>query len=73
MWLTAPGSDHALDDPWRNLMHEVQAVLFPRHPYSRPVIGFTDTLAGAVEHFRTEPAGELDDEEPVLSLVHLLA
>jgi zinc protease len=32
------------DDPWRALSQEVQAVLFPRHPYRRPVIGYADTL-----------------------------
>ena len=33
------------DDPWRCLSQSVQAVLFPRHPYRRPVIGYPDTLA----------------------------
>jgi len=32
------------DDPWRNLTHQVQEVLFPRHPYRRPVIGYADVL-----------------------------
>jgi zinc protease len=32
------------DDPWRVLSQEVQAALFPRHPYRRPVIGYADTL-----------------------------
>jgi zinc protease len=32
------------DDPWRTLSQEVHAVLFPRHPYRRPVIGYADTL-----------------------------
>jgi zinc protease len=32
------------DDPWRSLSQAVQAVLFPRHPYRRPVIGYPDTL-----------------------------
>jgi zinc protease len=32
------------DDPWRSLTREVQLVLFPRHGYRRPVIGFADTL-----------------------------
>jgi predicted Zn-dependent peptidase len=32
------------DDPWRSLSQEVQALLFPRHPYRRPVIGYPDTL-----------------------------
>ena len=32
------------DDPWRVLSQEVQAAVFPRHPYQRPVIGFTETL-----------------------------
>ena len=32
------------DDPWRSLSQEVQALLFPRHPYRRPVIGYSETL-----------------------------
>ncbi len=32
------------DDPWRSLTHQVQHVVFPRHPYRRPVIGYDDTL-----------------------------
>jgi len=32
------------DDPWRVLTREVQLALFKRHPYRRPVIGFTDSL-----------------------------
>ena len=32
------------DDPWRALSERVQAALFPRHPYRRPVIGYADTL-----------------------------
>jgi zinc protease len=32
------------DDPWRALSQQTQLVLFPRHPYRRPVIGFPDTL-----------------------------
>ena len=32
------------DDPWRSLSQEVHTVLFPRHPYRRPVIGYADTL-----------------------------
>jgi zinc protease len=32
------------DDPWRSLGQEMQALLFPRHPYRRPVIGYPDTL-----------------------------
>ncbi len=32
------------DDPWRVLSQEVQAALFARHPYRRPVIGYADTL-----------------------------
>jgi len=32
------------DDPWRTLTREVQLLLYPRHPYRRPVIGFADTL-----------------------------
>ena len=34
------------DDPWRVLTRRVEAALFPRHPYGRPIIGFPDTLAG---------------------------
>jgi zinc protease len=33
------------DDPWRNLSREVGGVLFGRHPYGRPIIGYRDTLA----------------------------
>ena len=33
-----------LDDPWRNLSQRVSDVLFGRHPYARPVIGYRDTL-----------------------------
>lgn len=33
------------DDPWRNLSREVGQVLFGRHPYGRPIIGYRDTLA----------------------------
>lgn len=32
------------DDPWRRLSRDVQAAVFPRHPYGRPVIGYPDTL-----------------------------
>jgi len=32
------------DDPWRVLMRHVEAAVFPRHPYGRPVIGYADTL-----------------------------
>jgi zinc protease len=35
-----------LDDPWRSLTREVQTLLFPRHPYRRPVIGYEDTVRG---------------------------
>ena len=34
------------DDPWRVLMKHVEAAIFPRHPYGRPVIGYADTLRG---------------------------
>ncbi|MEM7310115.1 MAG: pitrilysin family protein [Planctomycetota bacterium] len=41
------------DDPWRVLMRHVEAVVFPRHPYGRPIIGFEDTLrAMTVEDMR---------------------
>ncbi len=33
------------DDPWRNLSRQVQELLFTRHPYRRPVIGYPDALA----------------------------
>jgi zinc protease len=33
------------DEPWRVLSRRVEARLFGRHPYGRPIIGFTDTLA----------------------------
>lgn len=32
------------DDPWRSLAEMVQAAVFFRHPYRRPVVGFPDTL-----------------------------
>ena len=32
------------DDPWRSLSRQVQEVLFTRHPYRRPVIGYPDAL-----------------------------
>jgi zinc protease len=32
------------DDPWRALTEAVQAVAFERHPYRRPIIGYTDSL-----------------------------
>ncbi len=34
-----------LDDPWRGLAEEVQGLIFGRHPYRRPIIGYADTLA----------------------------
>ena len=34
------------DDPWRVLARRVEARLFDRHPYARPIIGFRDTLRG---------------------------
>jgi zinc protease len=33
-----------LDDPWRRLTERVQAALFERHPYRRPIIGYPDAL-----------------------------
>ncbi|MEM6672182.1 MAG: pitrilysin family protein [Planctomycetota bacterium] len=33
-----------LDDPWRSLSRRASEVLFGRHPYARPVIGYRDTL-----------------------------
>jgi zinc protease len=33
-----------LDDPWRHLTERVQEVLFERHPYRRPIIGYPDAL-----------------------------
>jgi zinc protease len=32
------------DDPWRALVRRVEEVLFPHHPYGRPIIGYPDTL-----------------------------
>jgi len=32
------------DDPWRALTEAVQAVAFERHPYRRPIIGYSDAL-----------------------------
>lgn len=32
------------DDPWRVLTRHVEAAVFPRHPYGRPIIGYPDTL-----------------------------
>lgn len=41
------------DDPWRRLGQLVQAALFERHPYRRPIIGYPDTLeAMSVEAMR---------------------
>ncbi len=34
------------DEPWRVLARRVEARLFDRHPYGRPIIGFRDTLRG---------------------------
>jgi zinc protease len=34
------------DEPWRVLGRRVEARLFGRHPYGRPIIGFPDTLRG---------------------------
>jgi zinc protease len=33
-----------LDDPWRSLADRVQAAVFTRHPYRRPIIGYADAL-----------------------------
>jgi zinc protease len=33
-----------LDDPWRRLADLVQAAVFSRHPYRRPIIGHADAL-----------------------------
>jgi len=35
------------DDPWGVLMRRVEAVMFPRHAYGRPIIGYPNTLRGA--------------------------
>ncbi|MCP3914022.1 MAG: insulinase family protein [bacterium] len=32
------------DDPWRHLTQEISEVLFRRHAYARPVIGYADVL-----------------------------
>jgi len=34
------------DDPWRSLVRRVEEVLFPHHPYGRPIIGYPETLLG---------------------------
>lgn len=36
-----------LDDPWRRLSRSVSEVLFGRHPYGRPIIGYADVLERA--------------------------
>ncbi len=36
-----------LDDPWRRLARSVAELVFGRHPYSRPVIGYEDVLQAA--------------------------
>ena len=42
-----------LDDPWRRLSQSVQELLFLRHPYARPVIGYADVLERSTpEHMR---------------------
>jgi zinc protease len=33
-----------LDDPWSMLMMHVEQALFGRHPYARPIIGYTESL-----------------------------
>lgn len=40
------------DDPWRRLTELVQATLFLRHPYRRPVIGHTDEQHLSVDEMR---------------------
>lgn len=41
------------DDPWRVLTRRVEATLFPRHAYGRPIIGWRETLeALSVEQMR---------------------
>lgn len=66
-----------LDDPWRALSRRVSEVLFGRHPYARPVIGYRDTVEqmtpeGMREHYERfyRPgnatlviAGDVDVEE----------
>lgn len=43
-----------LDDPWRSVSEELQALLFGRHPYRRPIIGYPDTLTAlSVDDMRT--------------------
>ena len=32
------------DDPWRHLSRQVQELVYPRHPYGRPVIGYAQVL-----------------------------
>ena len=33
-----------VDNPWKALSHRIEEALVPRHPYGRPIIGYTDTL-----------------------------
>jgi zinc protease len=41
------------DDPWRVLSERVQAAVFARHPYRRPIIGYPDALGSlSVEAMR---------------------
>ena len=35
------------DDPWTNLSQQVSEMLYPRHPYRRPIIGYADVLGRA--------------------------
>ncbi len=42
------------DDPWRVLARRVEAIVFQRHPYGRPIIGFADTVRGvSLEQMRS--------------------
>ncbi len=36
-----------LDDPWRRMSHEASPLVWGRHPYGRPIIGYRDVLARA--------------------------
>lgn len=36
-----------LDDPWRRLSHEANPMVWGRHPYGRPIIGYRDVLGRA--------------------------
>ena len=69
------------DEPWRVLGRRVEAALFGRHPYGRPVIGFADALRALepddmrdyyARHYRPDNAvlvlaGDLDSAQALAS------